>query len=126
MIEEKVWGRVHHVVMSSKLMVSVLEVNAGTFCSVHRHHYRTNQFKVVSGQLRIARFGWDDKGPSKDPFSYAILRPGDEICVPELEWHQFIVDQDGVVIEVYHPAGEGDEVRLDDIERHSLGGIQAV
>lgn len=120
MIEEKVWGRVTHVVMSPELMVSVLEVKAGTFCSVHRHIERVNQFQVISGVIGINRFGWDEKPGETSRMS--ILRAGDQLSIPELEWHQFMVEKDGVIIEVYHPADCNSVVRLDDIERYSEGG----
>ena len=44
--ETKVWGSVFHLFASPHAAVSLLNVNAGTRCSRHKHQDRANQFAV--------------------------------------------------------------------------------
>ena len=70
--EEKVWGSVLHLFASPHAAVSLLNVNAGTQCSRHKHKDRANQFAVQTGCLVIEE--WPE-GLEKSK-ALTILTPG--------------------------------------------------
>ena len=53
--EEKCWGKVCYLV-ERDIQVSVLKVVAGFRCSRHRHIHRWNNFRVITGILRVIVF----------------------------------------------------------------------
>ena len=114
MREEKAWGSVQHILKDNRLIVSVLDVEAGTYCSVHKHKTRFNHFVVISGKIRLFYFG---KGESPiNEGNYLDLESGDSITVGPDVWHQFVVVHEGVVVETYWtedktPADPNDIIR---------------
>ncbi len=115
--EKKDWGRVAHVLISEQCIVSHLEVEAGGYCSTHRHRYRTNLFFVITGKIQVDTFG-------TNPECHIIER-GESAFVEAGTFHRFEVIESGTVIEVYGP-GEGldPKVSIDDIDRLNQGGMK--
>jgi mannose-6-phosphate isomerase-like protein (cupin superfamily) len=116
--EKKVWGTVRHVFESFHAAVSILEVEAGTFCSRHSHAQRVNRFIVQSGSIDIVEY--EDDG--EKVVSRLTMSPGDVHDVEAGVVHRFEVIESGIVVEVYFPARPGDVVFAEDIERLDTGG----
>lgn len=117
-IEKKVWGMARHVFSDPMCAVSILETQAGGYCSRHRHAQRVNRFIVQSGAIDVVEY-------ENDGVTERIRIPmtaGDVHDVEAGLWHRFEVRTGGVVVEVYFPAHAGDVVRADDIERLDVGG----
>lgn len=115
MQETKVWGSVQHV-FDGPVQVSLLRVSAGTFCSLHRHKTRWNQFQVVRGKIYVVLY-FDDLSVKEK----ITLRTGERATVPPGVLHRFEVLADGQVVEIYWTA-DGSAASLDDIERVREGG----
>lgn len=65
----------------------------------------------------------DDNGiPSEHDRHIVKLHAGETYIVGAGLWHRFEVIEDGELLETYWAAFEGAKVRVDDIERHVLGG----
>lgn len=116
--EKKVWGKVRHVFESPTAAVSVLDVEAGTFCSRHLHKQRVNRFIVQSGIIDIIEYTND----GESVVSRLRMHPGDVHDVETGVVHRFEVIEGGIVVEVYFPARPGDVVFAEDIERLDTGG----
>lgn len=116
MIENKVWGVVQHV-FDGPVSVSLLRVNAGTYCSTHRHEKRYNHFHVISGKLLIRLY--DERLQSVDKI---ILKRHERISIPPGTYHRFEVLGDGQIVETYWTK-DGSPATLDDIERVHEGGV---
>jgi mannose-6-phosphate isomerase-like protein (cupin superfamily) len=113
--EQKAWGTARHVFATPYCAVSVLKTEDGGFCSRHIHKERVNRFLVVSGSIDVVTYT-----PSgKFEISRDRLNPGDMRDVNAWVVHSFEVVEPGIVVEVYWPSAE---VRLDDIQRITLGG----
>lgn len=118
--EEKCWGRVSHI-STDDALVSLLKVEEGGYCSIHRHLHRFNSFRVISGSIVILEY----RLPSIEvPIRKKILVPGDSYTVPPGQWHSFEVLQSGTVVEVYWTA-DGTLVSIEDIVRIREGGRRA-
>ena len=74
-------------------------------------------FALISGSVTIQR--WDD-----GLLDEILLKPGDVYVVPSKIEHQFLVENSGMMIEIYWP-DSGGKVRFNDIERADVGGIVA-
>lgn len=136
--EPKAWGRVWHRFYDDHVGESLLEFDAHRRCSLHFHRDRANHFLVLEGEVLIEQFGgidWD-YGSNKEPVAYdperlrevKILRRGDSITIPAGVWHRFRTLTSGRMVEVYYPdrceiSAIRPKVRLDDIVRHDVGGI---
>lgn len=121
-VESKVWGEVVHVFASPRAAVSYLTTRENSWCSVHRHKKRANQFSVITGIIAIHDYGNADL-PSATAISCHELGPGESFTVPSMQWHQFSVIESGTLIEVYWADQDGnDVVSIEDIDRHVLGG----
>lgn len=120
--ERKVWGLVQHLFYSPDLGISLLEVNQGTRCSIHRHHARSNTFLVASGIVIVELWPLEDQfNGDSAPSQIHVLSRGSSAEVGPLVWHRFRVYQSGQVAEVY--LGRNGPVSFDDIERWDKGGM---
>lgn len=117
--ERKCWGWVKHVFHSHSAAISVLDVEAGTRCSRHYHRQRVNQFTVISGQIVVQEFNFDDPD---NLVKETMVGSGQSYAVPVKVVHRFVVRERGQVIEVYWPDDSRDSVTLDDIVRIDEGG----
>ena len=101
------------MINSDKFQRHQLEVTAGTCCSVHMHHHRANRFVVMSGSIAVVEFhAWEH--------TTHILTADMTLDIPSLVVHQFVVLEDGAVIEEYW-ADRGGTVDNADIVRFNVG-----
>lgn len=120
MKEKKIWGEVTHIFADTQASISVLSIEKGSRCSIHRHKERVNHFIVTSGEVVIHTFGSGDI-PTPHPMYSRYLKPGETYTIGTGIWHQFAVIVSGRMIEVYWPADEFAVVHKDDIIRHCEG-----
>lgn len=116
--EAKVWGAARHVFASPHAAVSILDTQAGGYCSRHLHSQRVNRFIVQTGSIDVVEY--DLSG--EDEVYRLTLGPGDVHDVEANVIHRFEVNEPGLVIEVYYPADERCKVSHDDIVRLDIGG----
>lgn len=97
--------------MSPHFAAHLLEIQAGGFCSEHRHARKRNHFHVIQGELEI--LSWPD---GKEP-DRTRLGPGDEAVVEPGIWHQFRALAPTIALEIYEAAPVEE-----DIDRRTTGG----
>jgi mannose-6-phosphate isomerase-like protein (cupin superfamily) len=114
-LQAKVWGTTSTLFASPFFSIHLLRINAGGFCSEHRHERKLNHFHVLSGKLFIHL--WPAPGLEQDQPDRTTLCPGDSFTVPVGFWHQFAAREETVCLEVYEAAPVEE-----DIERRSEGG----
>lgn len=117
--EEKCWGKVCHLV-ERDLQVSVLKVVAGFRCSRHRHIHRWNNFRVITGILRVIEYRQNSSGDLSQTRS-TVLVAGQSIDIHPGVWHCFEVLESGQVVEIYWTTDKT-SVDFADIERIDVGG----
>lgn len=104
----------------ARLSPKILVVAPGQRLSWQYHHRRAEVWRVVAGQVAVARSDDDSENPAQ-PF-----HPGDRIELRQGERHRLIgLDGYGIVAEIWQhtdaerPSDEDDIVRLqDDFGRH--------
>tara|TARA_R110000744_G_C19141135_1_gene538253 strand:+ start:300 stop:668 length:369 start_codon:yes stop_codon:yes gene_type:complete len=111
-IEGKVWGSTEPMLQSPAIEIHRIVVNAGAYCSQHKHQSKINAFYVIKGELEIKR--WKDYGLCDSTF----LFPGDMSIVPPGEAHMFKAHQDTEALEIYWS-----ELNHNDIQRQLVGGM---
>lgn len=118
--ERKNWGRVRHDFSNEHYSTSHLEVIPGQRSSIHYHESRYNTFQVVDAQIIVETFESPVAGSTETPviIDSILLGPLQTACIKPLVWHRFRTLRRGTIFELYF----GDDVRLDDIVRHGVGG----
>jgi|TARA_R110002012_G_C11495894_1_gene596720 quercetin dioxygenase-like cupin family protein len=111
-IEGKVWGTTIPLIQRPQLEVHSIFVNAGGYCSKHRHQSKINAFYVEEGELEIHR--WKDY----DLVDVTVLYTEDVSIVPAGEYHMFKARRDTKALEIYWS-----ELSLNDIQREIVGGV---
>jgi quercetin dioxygenase-like cupin family protein len=108
----KVWGNTELVAETPAFEFHRLEINAGGYCSKHRHTGKWNGFHVESGSLLIREWNGDKVDETTlTAGQYAQVQPG--------RFHQFEALTDCVAFELYWAQYESG-----DIERENLGGMR--
>ena len=110
----KVWGMTELIHANHALEFHRIKVDAGTFCSKHKHAHKWNGFFVVSGSLKIKV--WKT---NYDLVDETILSAGDFTAVAPGEYHQFEAAENCVAFELYWAA----ELDCADIQRETVGGL---
>lgn len=119
--EKKVWGNVLHIFNSPTAAVSLLNVDAGFCCSIHKHDFRDNLFAVQTGCVVVQAWPGGLEGRSH----FVELTPGSVYIVQAPIIHRFRVLQSGIMTEVYSPSGNT-PISRDDIIRYTEGGVDPV
>lgn len=109
----KAWGRTGLLYSTRYLQAHLLEVNAGGFCSEHRHGRKHNFFHVLKGRLEI--LVWPNDQASVPDVT--VLGEGGSTSLAPGVYHQFRALADTLCIEIYEAA----EVE-EDIARRTEGG----
>ncbi|OGD22327.1 MAG: hypothetical protein A2Y70_03040 [Candidatus Aminicenantes bacterium RBG_13_64_14] len=109
--EGKVWGETTDVIETPFFSIHYLSVEAGGFCSEHRHEAKKNIFFVLAGRLRIRI--WREGGLVDE----IDLLAGQDTEIPPGVYHQFRAIEPTLAIEIYEV-----ELRPGDIERRTRGG----
>ena len=110
MFKQKAWGSDRCIKSNGCLALHRIEIDAGGFCSRHRHEHKWNGFFLESGKMTL--MVWRESQPTVIELSagdYAEVEPG---CL-----HQFTCAGKVVAYEMYW-------TQLDafDIVRESTGG----
>jgi mannose-6-phosphate isomerase-like protein (cupin superfamily) len=111
----KVWGTTTTLFASPFFSVHLLRIDAGGFCSEHRHERKLNHFSVLAGTLSIHQWPGGDIG--QDQPDRTALRAGDGLTIPVGVWHQFHAIEPTLCLEIYEAAPVEE-----DIIRRSQGG----
>ena len=111
-IEGKVWGTTEPILQSPAVEIHRIVVNAGAYCSQHKHQSKINAFYVSKGELEIKR--WKDSGLGDS----TPLVAGEMSIVPPGEEHMFVAHQDTEALEIYWS-----ELNHNDIQRQTVGGM---
>ncbi len=115
MKQGKVWGTTQEAMNNGRVSAHLLRVEAGGYCSEHRHAEKTNLFLVISGSLEILVWpAGADEGQKPD---MTILGPGETTVIRPGDWHRFRALEDAVAIEIYEGNLAGE-----DITRRTPGG----
>jgi mannose-6-phosphate isomerase-like protein (cupin superfamily) len=94
--------------------VHLLRIEAGGFCSEHRHERKLNHFHVLSGRLLIHQ--WPE-GVGQDQPDTTPLEVGESATIVPGVWHSFTAMAPTVAIEIYEAAPVEE-----DIIRRTTGG----
>jgi len=106
----KVWGVKHRIYEDRHCEIDILYIKKDTFCSIHKHLKKHNQFHVLSGILELETdyvttvFGRRESSPD--------VKPG--------TMHRFRAKEDAVVVEVASVASGYIDPK--DIDRLMQGG----
>ena len=111
-VEGKVWGTTMPLIQRPQLEVHSIFVNAGGYCSKHKHQSKINAFYVEEGELEIHR--WNDY----NLVDVTVLYNEDVAIVPAGEYHMFNARTDTKALEIYWS-----ELHINDIEREIVGGV---
>lgn len=111
----KAWGWTRPLLQTPFVEAHFITVEAGGFCSMHKHDHKFNTFILVSGRLDIEV----RKAAYKLVDCTKLLKVGDTTTVQPGEFHRFRAGNAGAqAIELYslNPIAE-------DIIREDVGGV---
>lgn len=112
-ISGKIWGKTELLLKNPFVEFHKITINAGAYCSLHKHNYKHNCFYVIKGELEIE--------VHKNNYALVditILSAGQMTTVAPGEFHRFHALTDVVAFELYYP-----ETLSEDIVRKDVGGI---
>ena len=128
MIQGKVWGKTEALLVTPMIEVHKITINAGGYCSMHKHEFKWNMFYVLYGELdiHVRKNDYDlvdvtnlveGEYTSVAPNEYHMFKhhvpPGEEDLVKE--WGR---DAAAAALEIYYL-----ESISKDIIRETVGGI---
>ncbi len=113
--DNKIWGYTDLVFGTKRFSKHFLQINENSYCSLHFHKHRANEFEVISGKLEIISF----YGPVIDR---VILTPGNRHIVHSLVPHLFYAHEKTIAVEEYFPDRDMDTIQESDIIRIIPGG----
>ena len=106
---KKIWGTRQRLLKTQQTEIDLLYLDKNTACSIHKHDSKINRFVLLSGEVRVKT----DLGTKK-----LIVNESFDVEPPYV--HQFIVDEDSVMIELaFVKEGQIDDK---DIHRQMQGG----
>lgn len=102
--DSRPWGCWEVLVVSPRLVVKKMTVNAGERLSLQRHHFRSERWIMLEGKALVQREN-----------EQMMLCPGDGVMIPCLSSHRLSNESDKpvTVLEIQF----GDLLSEDDIER---------
>jgi len=112
-IEGKIWGETKEIINCPFFEIHRIEVEAGGYCSLHKHEHKYNAFYVESGELEIVIHKKDYN--LKDA---TIIKTGELTIVKPGEFHIFTATVRTIAYEIYWVDGV-----QPDIIRKTVGGI---
>lgn len=113
----KVWGNTSTIFAKNNVEIARIEIEPGGYCSKHKHETKYNLFYVESGKLEIKIFRTDANKQIED---VTVLGPQGSTFVEPGLFHTFRAIEKTVAYEIYWT-----ELSLDDIQRETVGGIDA-
>ena len=111
----KVWGRTRTIFRDDQIEIVECEILKGGYSSEHIHHRKHNEFRVLSGSLRVTVTG--------SLIPKTTIGVGESWFYEAGDRHQFEAIADTRLIEIYTSA-DGSPVDPDDIERFTTGGLR--
>lgn len=108
----KIWGTTEALFNMNNVEVHRISINAGGYCSQHRHAHKWNAFYVEKGELRIEV--WSTLGGICD---VTTLQAGDMLNVRPGDYHRFMALTDVEALEIYWVS-----LNAEDIIREDVGG----
>ncbi len=105
----KVWGERRRILLTEQAEIDLLYLKANTFCSTHKHTYKSNLFYVIKGEVRI-----------ETEFGNKVLKANESWTVNPTLIHRFCPVTDAVMVEIAF-VNKG-EISPGDIDRISQGG----
>lgn len=128
----KTWGISTPVYKDNFFQIEKIQVFAGGYSSIHRHHHKANRFLVESGRLVVRTFGGESSKGKYTPRSIRDLKcahehdlkRGMELTIPPWEIHSFHAAERTTGLEIYHlPPGAEGPINPEDIERFTTNGV---
>lgn len=107
----KIWGEPKRILDTPNYKVDHLTLLKDTFCSMHYHAFKYNEFKLLKGKVLIEI---QNKG------FYCLDKVNSSFTVPPCTIHRFIVQEDGEMLEMVYTTR--DPVDEEDIRRYIQGG----
>jgi len=110
----KVWGTTQQLFGKNNVSIHRIDVNAGGFCSKHKHEHKWNYFYVEVGELTVSVWKND-----YDLVDKITLQEGEGIHIKPGEFHMFENNSrnNTIVYEIYWT-----ELNESDIVRENVGG----
>ena len=113
--EEKIWGTTRVVFAAQRYSKHYLVIKANSYCSLHYHERRANDFELISGKVEVISF----YGPQ---IKKSVLTAGNMLTIPSLVPHIFFAHEDSIMTEEYHSDRGHDAIHESDIVRIMNGG----
>ncbi|MFW6122199.1 MAG: cupin domain-containing protein [Petrotogales bacterium] len=110
----KIWGMTSTLFNKNNVEIHRIEVNAGGYCSEHRHLHKYNAFYIESGKMKI--YIWKSDYNLCDE---TIVEAGDMTIVSPNQYHKFEALENTIAYEIYWV-----ELNLKDIDRKNIGGMK--
>lgn len=111
-IQGKVWGQTQAIFQKPNFEIHRIEIEAGGYCSTHKHNNKFNAFYMESGELKILIEQQD-----YDLVDETVIKAGELSIVKPGLYHSFEAVTDCVCYEIYWT-----ELNHNDIERRTVGG----
>ena len=113
--EEKIWGTTRVVFSANRYSKHYLVVKANSYCSLHYHESRANDFELIKGKVEVISF----YGPQ---IKKSVLTAGNKLTIPSLVPHIFFAHEDSIMTEEYHADRGHNAIHESDIVRIMNGG----
>jgi mannose-6-phosphate isomerase len=110
--QSKIWGETSLILETPSVSVHLLRIEAGGYCSEHRHERKANHFFVIYGRLAIRQW-------RNGEADVTTLDAGESLKIPVGGWHQFEALDQTLALEIYEAAPVEE-----DIIRRSVGGVR--
>ena len=109
-VQGKIWGTTQCIFRHNNVEMHRIRVDAGGFCSEHRHNHKWNRFFIISGKIKITIFRENGQDET-------VLTDGQCTDAYPDGYHVFEALEDTDAIEIYWVT-----LDPDDIERRTTGG----
>ncbi len=112
MIESKIWGDTSLIWAGNNVEMHKINIQAGGYCSKHKHEFKYNSFYVEYGELQIET--WKDDSI----VDCTVVHAGESTTVSPGQYHRFTAREQTEAIEIYWV-----ELQSPDIIREDHGGV---
>lgn len=110
----KVWGVKKSLYASKTTEIDLLTLKKDTFCSIHYHNFKYNQFNVIEGCVAIETY------VSSYTIQRITLRAGESHTIYAPAIHRFVALEDSKVVEIAY--ANNSKAITNDIVRLFQGG----
>ena len=113
--DNKIWGHTELMFGTKRYSKHLLNINNDSYCSLHDHKNRANEFEILSGKLEVITF----YGPS---YMKNILTSGNRLLIHSCVPHIFFAHDNTVAVEEYFSDRGNEHIDDSDIIRIMPGG----